>query len=556
MADTKTHLFARDARDRLIDHLGLGETYPLRDLPLAAQRLVVPEGLAAGVPIEASQRDCTYSLWTRQDEVEVTREEGGVAVPAAAAGTGGTIRLETPPIDRDLSYRIRATRQSTSRWVYLHALAEIKIGLDTQLDARVVSGAPLLPSPEGPADTNPRVVDHGAEVEVEIDHSQPGVDYHLVRLVSGAAQVISQAPARGNLQTVTLRSNALTEDALLQILATRTLGAPGQETTQQGLLDVALPVVVRPDTERGVSVEGSHIVDHLGSAIIAVSGSQLGVRYQLHARRIGRADFLAGGAPDPASVEVAGEGGRAFTIARPAHTPAWVDPPGFAALGETAAGDGGTLRLTAGPLTDDCVILVRAVKEITLSDGRQVAVAAPLRLAAALLTRPDPAPGLSFEVLMSGDLTRGALRILGGQRGVFYQLRLGPGGEDLGRPAYFHERQGEAPEVNVGVGALRIGQDLAIGRDPWTDLAAPDLAGIEAAAVEEELAISGRPAEIAPAGAQELATRPPGPPIVRTGLLAVGTILQGHAVKARTALSAPLAHSAEITPAGVSWIGA
>ena len=157
MADVKKHIYLRDTRDRLLDLLGLGETYPVRDLPVG-ERLKVPYGSGAKIPVPASQRDCVYSLWSRAHETPVTRASGGAAAPCAAHGTGGTILIESPGITESTGYRIRALRETTGRWDYLHEVPEITVGLDTRTLARVLTGAWLDERLDAHAASDARVV--------------------------------------------------------------------------------------------------------------------------------------------------------------------------------------------------------------------------------------------------------------------------------------------------------------------------------------------------------------------------------------------------------------
>ena len=89
----------RAARDRLIDMLGIGKTYPLRDLDVRAE---ASDGVRLThrrkSPIEISQSDVLYSLYTRDGQpVHPCR---AVSRPNPE-GNGGTLILETPAIAED-----------------------------------------------------------------------------------------------------------------------------------------------------------------------------------------------------------------------------------------------------------------------------------------------------------------------------------------------------------------------------------------------------------------------------------------------------------------------
>ena len=55
----------RGARDRLVDLLGFGETYPLQDVPVRAEELIVPIETTAKIPIDPGQSDVLYQLRDR-----------------------------------------------------------------------------------------------------------------------------------------------------------------------------------------------------------------------------------------------------------------------------------------------------------------------------------------------------------------------------------------------------------------------------------------------------------------------------------------------------------
>ena len=52
------HIYARAARDRLIDLLGLGETYPLRDLKVDEVQLTVSFDEPSAFKVEPAQEPC------------------------------------------------------------------------------------------------------------------------------------------------------------------------------------------------------------------------------------------------------------------------------------------------------------------------------------------------------------------------------------------------------------------------------------------------------------------------------------------------------------------
>src|SRR5258706_11417461 len=98
-----TSIQVRDARDRLIDLLGFGKTFPLRDLEVRDNQLTVAFNTTAKIPVQNSQKDVIYQLF-----LITVATDGTSTVKAASAevrGTGGEILLETSgKVQDDTSY--------------------------------------------------------------------------------------------------------------------------------------------------------------------------------------------------------------------------------------------------------------------------------------------------------------------------------------------------------------------------------------------------------------------------------------------------------------------
>ena len=133
---------ARSARNALAEALGLGEPYPLRDLPVTAEPAVVAFGGAAAVGIGDSELTTAYRLLD---------QDGGPLAGGAEpeeTGTGANLLIDTPAIKEDIRFTVRATRPS-GRTAMLFETCEIKVGLDDSLGVAIV--------PPGPV---PAVIDH------------------------------------------------------------------------------------------------------------------------------------------------------------------------------------------------------------------------------------------------------------------------------------------------------------------------------------------------------------------------------------------------------------
>lgn len=497
------HFRVRDARDRLIDLLRLGETFPLRDLPVRDEHLTVPHNQSAQIPIEASQKDVVYEL--RGD---------GDRLLASVDGNGGTVFLQTPPMQEDTTYNILARKKTTLREAYLQQQATVTVGLDVTLSARILK-ADLLEVINPPGDQDARIVDWGTRVSVQVDRSQEGVDYRLVR--SANLQDPELSPdVRGNLGDIVLLANAATEDVDLRILAIKVFDPSQPSLTQRSLLNIVLPLKVRARRDLPVSLEPSAIVDFSGNTAVRIDNTQTSTRYQLYLRAVSDSDFVFGaGGPGLLAVDV--EGAPRVYTQRPPLRERWEDFAGFQPVGMPTQGNGGTLRLPLSALTRDSVILVRAQKE---HQGRvKVPSAVQLEQAELVLTRPDPRPTLKLGVEMAGTQTTGTLEISGGQPGVFYEVRRDPAGTAVDWPAYVHKTDERDATLNKGLEQLRIEVDFAISRATLRPATTP----------------------------AELASTPPLTPLLSTAPLIAGTTLYLRAIKAQTRVAVNLPQTAQIT---------
>lgn len=508
------HFRARDARDRLIDMLGFGETYPLRDLPVPDEGLTVPYNQSARIPIEASQPDVIYEL----------RDDGGQPLPSAggyttaARGNGGTLFLQTPPMTEDTTYNILARKIATGREAYLQQQATVKVGLDVTLPARILD-APLLENIDPPGDADARIVAWGTRVSVRIDRSQEGVDYYLLQIVGGQERRLSP-DVRGDQGNIVLRvvdaASAASEDADLRIRATKVFDPSENRQTQTALLDAVLPLKVRARRDLPVRLEPAPIVGFKENATVRIDNTQASTRYSLYLRSVPDRDFMFAAGPGRLAVDV--EGAPRVFVQRPSELELWSDLEGFQLVGTPTQGNGGTLRLPVNALTRDSVILVRAQKE---HQGRvKVPSSVQLQQAALLLVRPDPRPALKLGVVMAGTQTTGTLEVSGGQQGVFYEVRRDPAGAALGLPAYFHKTDESNAALNKGIEQLRIGVDFALSRG------------------------TQRPATTS----TELASTPPLTPLLETGPLDADTTLHLRAIKAQTRVATNLSQTSRIAP--------
>ena len=498
-----TQILLRAARDRVVDLLGLGETYPLQDVPVSAEQLTVAVNMTAKIRINPGQSDVSYSLRDRNDK------------PASDenVGTGALTTLVTPAIKDDQTFRIFASKVDTfaskiKRQDYLIQVAEVKVGLDTTLTALI--DAPLLnPGTDSGAPSDPRIADYGSNVAVEVQQSQEGVDYSLV-VVSGSSEtIISQKEVRGNLSTIVLTSNPVQEDTQLRVRATKRFDASEGRPTQTALLDVVLTLMVRANTALTVSVQPSPTPFQKDATII-VAGTQKTASYRVYVHTVADTEFVYGVPAGAGLLPV----GNDVQLPSPPWTISVLNvPPGFALQGNYQPGTGAPLSFTIPGVTEDCLVIVEARK---LHGPASTPSSVQLQQAALVLVQPNPNPILALEATVNANTLPGPLQVSGGQPGVFYYFQVGGAGAEIVPPAYFHKVDANDATSNKGLNQLRINVDFVLERD---------------------LAI----ATVGPRS-----QTPPPPPMIDIGSQTPGISLSVRAMKARSRVSVPVAQTAKI----------
>ncbi len=518
---TVSHLRLRAARDRLIDLLGIGQTYPLPDLTVRQGQLTVAFNTTAKIPIEDSQPDVLYQLHYKQELVKRI----STGDPIQAQGNGDRMLLETNPIQEDITFEIYAQKLRSGRSVYLHQTATVKVGLDTALKAWILNVPHLDPAGGNPTDAAPRLIDYRTKVAVEIERSQEGVDYDLVHFEQGengqVLQVLSPEVEGKRDDIITLTTTQpILEDTDLRIRASKKFAPSENRPTQTALLDVILPLRVRANPELVVSVDPGPILDFNQGAKIKIAQTQKSVTYQLYLCPIPDRDFIRRSVPEAEVIKVSVEGEPEVQVPKPPWVHSWTLPAGYVAPGEAQPGSGGELQLQLSPLTRDSLVIVQAQKahRVTLEPQASLLPSAvQLKQATAVLVRPNPAPPLRLKVWLQAGQTDGRMELFDGQPGIFYHLRLDPDGPDLGLPAYFHRRSEGDETTNKGLGQLVIEVDYVITRPLSSSIT------------------GGSPAQT-----------PPPPPLLETGPVSTGVALHIRAVKAQTRVAAPLTQPPQI----------
>jgi hypothetical protein len=514
--DTPHDVPVRSARDRIIDLLGVGDSYPLTDLNVIADQLKVAFGGTAKIPIEDAQVNVTYQLCDPKGKP--------LGDAFKADGQGATLVIETPKVQEDITYRILATKKNppdsklapqSSR--FLNEGAPVKVGIDTGLviELRDVPLLDRMRPTSQPSD--PRIVPYGQSVDVWVDQSQEGVLYSLILDGRDLPDAL-----RGDLHDIALPTGPMREDTVIQVRATKKFLASENRSTETALLDAKLYLKVMADPGLAVSVDPSPIVDYSQDATIKIAKTQPSAKYRAYARTLPDADFVHGDAAGADIVTVAVPDKPAAQVRKPRQSGVWRMPEGYAPQGDAPApGTGSDLKLTVKSLAEDAIVIVQALKEHRVdADKRDSAIitsAVRLDPVAVVLVRPDPAKALRLRVPVIGAQTGDSMQVSDGQPGVFYYFRRAPSGAEFPLAAYFHKRDQQDAPQNKGVGQLGIEIDFAIATD----------------------------AEAAPAGAN-LAMVYPRPPLLGIAAFATGGSLSSRAVKAQTAVEVQMAQNAQI----------
>lgn len=466
-ASVPIDLKVRDARDRLIDLLGIGETYPLRDVDVQEEQLTVNFNEPANITIDPGQLGVTYELYDKDEQTNLH---------ARADGNGAATALAGPPITGDRTFRVRASKIAhPERSTFLAQSALFKVGLDTRLRVTLPGIPALNPLLSNPADTDARLIAYGSVVVVRVAASQASAMYSL-EYADASGAMVATPPAMGTGADIELVSTPLTEDTRIRVRVTRTFDAAEGRTNLDALLDTVLTVAVRASAALAVSIEGaaqdgSPLVDPAGATMLTVLASQKSAIYSAYLRPLLDRDFATDPASAPQSLRVL----VPTSSDLPAHEVLVRAPPrrvpfqvqaGYVQQGESKAGNGAALKLNLLQIQSDSVIVIRASKEHREPTTGQLLGESSVQLeqAVAALPRPDAVPALTLTVTKNAEGPGGKMLVTGGQPGVFYHFRLPATTAEIGLSAYFHRSDEQDAQQNRGLGQLRVENDFAVAR--------------------------------------------------------------------------------------------
>ena len=492
----------RDARDRVVHALGLGLSYPMRDLPLTYDAMVAFD-LVTQITIGGSQAGVRYQLCD-EDGNPIPEVNGQTFFAEAQPGDADAI-LPTPPIIEDVTYTILAVREESralSLETYLNEVVSIKAGVDNRL---AVTFDPH--DQQVNIDDHQIVIAYNQKVFVTVRESQEGISYQLYEETDQKCQNIQKDVSLSNAwkgtrgDIILFSKVSFTEDVRLLIKAFR--------TTDEGVcsyLEARLTVNVRPTVAVDVDVDPNpRVYDYEAPATFSLTGAQASASYRLYQRRIvpgeyvsedteGRLEISTDGETlvfvEEGHTEIANEAIPVF-IATPEKTEKGDIPSDFSLVGAFEE-DGEVLSITTDLLLEDTLFVVQATKtfkEQATGETREENL--QLDETVVLLVRPDRAPVVGVVASPVEADAIGMVTLAGTQHGVFYQM-VDPDDTLVGFPGYHYEERGvqrtrlevdfviEAQEPVDADGALLLPTGPLTETKTFTILAAKTLTGISA----------------------------------------------------------------------------
>jgi hypothetical protein len=405
----------RDARDRLIDWLGMGTPYPLRDIELKYDPEVAV-GQSTEIHILGAQSGVRYRL-CNEDGDPIVDSQGK---PFDSHQKDKVVVLTTPAIDKDKSFTILASRESGVRGkldtpleTYLKEPVSIKAGINTRLTVE------FRPTAEQIVKDTQITINYGGTVTVAVKDSQAGISYQLV---TASGEPLS-ASVQGDRKEISLTSQTgCNKDTPIQVKAFRT-----SDEKNFKYLDRTLSVLVRPNPKVAVTVESS-IIDYAAQTTLTLTGVQTSsTEYQLYKRELTHADYGTPVTGDPIEVEK--------------RIKARNYPDGFVLVGVFQE-ESGKPSISTGSLSEDTLFIVKATK----TDNQE---ALWLTQAQVVLVKPNPAPVVGAKALSVSAQTEGMVTVKDTQKGVMYQLLL-DNSTPVNEPGFHWEDRGvETSRVEV-----------------------------------------------------------------------------------------------------------
>lgn len=478
--DPLVPLRLRDSRDRLISLLGLGQPWPLRDLPRQTDLQIVGQGQKAQITLRYSQPGVLYQLIKAE-----FNESSDIPVGAPQQGHGGELTLETPEITADLKLRVRANllqpgtqtqpqQASNGRPCTTLLSGEIRVvaGIDRRLQLSLESqtDGDWVELPALTTNSQARIANHDQPIRVKVAKGQTGIFYELIDNANRAQPFIAQAlseSVEGNGEDLWLiyQSNAK-EDLDLAVRASIMPSETETDFTAQAVLNTILPLRVRANPKVPqqiaalVTARGGNSTVQIGDDIL---GSQASVSYQLFTRPIGDDDWLLNPLALPTDALAVSNGQSSVHVHYPDTTKV-ADLDRFKSNSVSGIGAQGLSISLAEPVVNDLLVVAKAVKTHRLSplgtdDEGILTSEVLLSCAAVVLVQADAERQLTLQ--QQDQL--GVWSLQGGEPGVAYTVSASSNDtiKVLAAPLVVPLRQ-DVEHLVRGIDRLRVGIDLVV----------------------------------------------------------------------------------------------
>jgi hypothetical protein len=450
--DPTTHTIPfRSARDRLIDLIDFGKTYPLSDLNIVSDQFKVAFGKTTEIPIEHAQLNVDYQLCDSSGN--------SLGSEFRKSGTGETLYIKTPAIYEDLSYRIetiKTYKRNDLKRRFLNEKAVIEVGVDVGLKLAFQESEDLdLLDPKNldPKPSDPRIINYGERenINVQVLKTQEGVEYTL--LLNGTEVGVG---VKGHLGTITLPTGPILEDTHIQVRASR-IFSDESEKEDSALLEASLHLKVRAQRHLSASVKSSPIIPFQQDATIIIKNSEENIHYRAWKHEIKDSEFVYGivDEQDTSLVRVAIDGKPDAQVQIPVNPEPWATSQGgkgYEQVKDSKLGTGGDIELNLPDLEEDTLVIIQASKEHQNSADSESTVTSSIALAQAVLVlvEPNPQPQLKLRAPADTSINAHCTEVCGGQPGVFYSAP-----EVMTQPIYFHK-------LDKGINNIRVEIDMAI----------------------------------------------------------------------------------------------
>lgn len=273
----QAHHELRTARNRLIDCLGIGISYPLPDLPVYSASNTYYQEEQPVLYIESSEKDVWYFL-----ELKDRADEDWKKTDVRRRSEGGQLALIAPPIYQDVEvfYRVEARKyikgQTLQRW--LENEVHIHVGINTNLDIHFGEGAHDI------------TINYNSNPIAVLSDSQNSIAYQLFE--DEACQTAISALHHGNGSNLVIPlfpgmdpNSGFLEDIksiFVKALKDANLDGEPDDLEQVQVISTDLKVFVRPDPTISFTPE-YQIVDFQGNAAFEVPAPEAGTTYKIGA---------------------------------------------------------------------------------------------------------------------------------------------------------------------------------------------------------------------------------------------------------------------------------